>query len=224
MGFFSDLGNSLLGIQSRKENTSTSGRATQQTQLRDLTTTEQGIYDTAANRLMGSLEGMGPEAAASLLEEARQRLFRDSAEQINTTYNEAAARDYSNAASRGVARSSAGDVRADRRTAMRGRDLGLASDRAALGAEQILAQRREDRRREAAALMDHINAIWNQRLQGSKVVSTQTGTTSGLTQSNMTIGNSLMQGLGSYAAGSSSPFLSRFFGGGNSVFGGNDNA
>jgi len=156
--------------------TNTSNVSTQQTHLRKLNSTEQGLRDQSAAGASASMEQMTPEARQQMLDENYKRLYGASSERINTAYDDAGARDYANAASRGAGNTSAGRDRADRQTAYRSRELGLASDQANLGSQEMLLRQRADRRANAAAYMENLRAVWNRQLQGSKVVTTSQGT------------------------------------------------
>jgi len=155
--------------------TNTSSYSTQQTHLREMDDTERGIRDRSATGLMSSMEQMTPEEKERMLGENYQRLYGASSERINTAYDDAAARDYSNAASRGAGNTSAGNDRADRQTAYKSRELGLASDQAGLGSQEMMLRQRADRRANAASYRDTLRNVWNRQLQGSTVVSTGSG-------------------------------------------------
>lgn len=205
MGFFSNLGKGLLGgvggflaggplgaaagfaggllssdPSSRMTNMSANQTSTTQTQLRGLDPTEQGLHDASSAGAMASMQQMTPEAQAQMLQQNREALLSGSNLAINTSYDDAAARQYANEASRGAAGGSTGNARADRQQALRGRELGLASDRATIESQNMMLQQRADRRANAAQYMNNLRDVWNRQLQGSAITTTGSSTSTTL--------------------------------------------
>lgn len=226
MGFFGSLGRGILGAgvgfltggpvgaaaggvsgllsgdsAGRTTNTSnaTSNTATRQTELRDFDTQEQQVVDQAYRGLTS--QGPGVDTG-----EIRDRLYGLSSGAINERYEADAARDYSNRASRGAASSSAGDVRQDRQTALQSRELGRASDRAYISAEELAMRERANQQAEAREYMGRLNSMWNRQLQGSKITTTSSGSSSGQAVAPDTFLPSVAAGLG-YAVGNDNSYL-----------------
>lgn len=205
LGLAGDLLGGAGGGQKQTGATSSSGMTTQQTMLRDWTGKEQALYDQAAAGLAAAGQPMTPEAAAQIRERIYQANFLPQQDAIKEGLATAGATRYSQAARRGAGQSSAtvaGSATDDARAA---RELGLASQNATIAAEnQALAQQQMN----IAASQSYVqtmNALWDQRLKGSKIV---TSNTSSGTSSAESPGGGLLGGIG-YALGNKDSWLNK---------------
>ncbi|MBM3495940.1 MAG: hypothetical protein FJX72_16695 [Armatimonadetes bacterium] len=195
------------GKQKTSSSTGTSGTTTQQTMLRDWTATEQGLYDQAAAGLAAAGQPMTPEAAAAIRERIYQANFLPQRQAIEEGLATAGANRYSQAARRGAGQSSATVAGSATDEARAARELGLASQNATIAAEnQVLAQQQAA----IAASQSYVqtmNALWDQRLKGSKIV--QSSTSSGHSSSETRQpGGGLLGGIGA-ALGNKDSWLNK---------------
>ncbi len=205
MGFWNSLGKGILGAgagligsggnplgaiaggisgltsggdtSSSTQSQQTSG--SRQTQLRDYTPEEQALFDQAQQGLMASGENLTPEAIEKLRQERYDLLYGSASSEINRSSNLAQQSGYAANARRGLSGSTNTQTMAQGREGDRQRSLGLASTQSHMSADQMVQMEQEQRRANAAAYMDRMNNMWNQRLIGSKVVTTGSGSAAG---------------------------------------------
>ena len=145
---------------------------TEYTQLREFTPQEQSVYDQAIGNLQASGKPLTEQEKQALRERIFAASYNPQAQAIEQGYATAGATDYANAARRGGGFNSASADRADLRTASKSRELGRAADSATLTAENQILQEQENRRMASASALDQMNAMWDARLKGSKIVRT----------------------------------------------------
>jgi hypothetical protein len=234
MGFFSKVGKGLLGAgvgfltggpagavaggvsgllsgdssaRTSSQSSSYNNTSSQQTELRKWTGQEQQVVNQA-------YEGLRAGGQEVDKDEIYNQIFGLSSGAINDQYSRAGAQDQANRASRGASSGSTGDVRDDRRNAMQARELGDASSRAKLSAEEFALQAKADQRAAAQLQLAKLDSMWKQRLQGSKIIKTSSGTSTGESVAPDTFGASIAAGLG-YAANSDQSYYNTNLSGNN---------
>lgn len=205
LGLAGDLLGGAGGGAKQSTSTGATGTTTQQTMLRDWTAQEQSLYDQAAAGLAASGQQMTPEAAAQIRERIYQANFLPQQQAIQEGLATAGANRYSQAARRGAGQSSATVAGSATDEARAAREVGLASQNATIAAEnQVLAQQ-QMQQQAAQSYVQTMNALWDQRLRGSKIVSTNASTGSSNTEQP---GGGLLGGLG-YALGNKDSWLNQ---------------
>lgn len=176
LGLAGDLLGGAGGGGSQSGSQSGSSTSTQQMQLRDWSAQEQSLYNQAAAGLAASGQPMTPEAEAAIRKRIYDANFQPQQQAIQEGLATAGANRYSQAARRGAGQSSAtvaGSATDDARAA---RELGLASQNATISAEnQVLAQQ-QAQIQASQSYVQTMNALWDQRTKGSKIVTSNSST------------------------------------------------
>ena len=203
MGLAGDLLGGAGGGAKQSGSQSQSGTSTQQMQLRDWSSQEQALYNQAAAGLAASGQPMTPAAEAAIRKRIYDANFLPQQQAIQEGLATAGANRYSQAARRGAGQSSAtvaGSATDDARAA---RELGLASQNATISAENQLLAQQQQQIQASQSYIQTMNALWDQRTKGSKIV--QTTSSSGSSEAKQP-GGGLLGGLG-YALGNKDSWL-----------------
>ncbi len=205
LGLAGDLLGGAGGGGSQSGSQSGSSTSTQQMQLRDWSAQEQSLYNQAAAGLAASGQPMTPEAEAAIRKRIYDANFQPQQQAIQEGLATAGANRYSQAARRGAGQSSAtvaGSATDDARAA---REVGLASQNATISAEnQVLAQQ-QAQIQASQSYVQTMNALWDQRTKGSKIVTSNTSTASANESKD---GGGIWGGIG-YALGNKDSWLNK---------------
>ena len=185
----------------------TSGSSTQQTIMRDWSPAEQTAYNQAMAGLAQSGQPVTPEAEAAIRKRIYDANFLPAQQQIQQGLANSAAQNYSLAARRGAGQTSAAVARGGTDAAMAAREIGLASQNATIAAENQVMAQEQLRMQNVQNYIQQMNALWDARIKGSKIVTTNTGTSS-QTQQQSTDGGGLLGGIG-YALGNKDSWLNQ---------------
>jgi len=202
LGAGAGLVSGLMTGSSAGRTTNVNNVSTRQTQLRKWTDDEARVVDSVMQRLGLAVENMNPADAEATRQEIYDRLYGLRSQEIKDNFSSRAAEDYANRASRGAANTSAGNVQADRRAAMESRELGRASTESDIASREIGLREQAGTQAAINSYLGTLGQMWQQRLQGSKIV--QTG--SGVTMAPDTFLPSISAGLG-YAVGNEDSYL-----------------
>jgi hypothetical protein len=204
LGLAGDLLGGAGGGQSQTGSQSGGGTSTQQTQMRDWSATEESLYNQAAAGLAASGQPMTPAAEAAIRKRIYDANFLPQKQAIEDGLATAGANNYSQAARRGAGQSSATVAGSATDAARAAREVGLASQNATISAEnQVLAQQQQVQA--SQSYVQTMNALWDQRTKGSKIVTTNSSNASSSQQSP---GGGLLGGIG-YALGNKDSWLNK---------------
>lgn len=207
LGLAGDVLGGMGGSNSATSSGSTSGVNTQTTELRAWTPAEQTALDNAMAGLAQSGVPMTPEIEAALRERIFQANYQPAAQAINQGLQTGQATDYANAARRGAGASSATVTGGKIQEARAATALGTAAQNATISAENAYLAEEQNRRAAATSYIDTMNSLWSNRLHGSKIVNTSSGTsTSTGTEGGGSLTEQVLGGLGS-ALGNKDSFL-----------------
>lgn len=183
MGLAGDLLGGAGGGSQQSGSQSQSGTSTQQMQLRDWSGKEEALYNQAAAGLAASGQPMTPAAEAAIRKRIYDANFLPQQDAIQEGLATAGANRYSQAARRGAGQSSAtvaGSATDDARAA---RELGLASQNATIAAENQVMAQQQQQMQASQNYIQTMNALWDQRTKGSKIVTSNSSTSSASEQS-----------------------------------------
>jgi hypothetical protein len=197
LGLAGDLLGGAGGGQSQTASQSGSSTSTQETQLRDFSAKEQSLYNQAAAGLAASGQPMTPAAEAAIRKRIYDANFLPQQQAIENGLATAGANRYSQAARRGAGQSSATVAGSATDAAVAAREVGLASQNATIAAETQLQA--------SQSYIQTMNALWDQRTKGSKIVTTNSSNASSSQQSP---GGGLLGGIG-YALGNKDSWLNK---------------
>lgn len=181
------VGGAVLGIAGdllagggggQKQTASGSGTSTQQTMLRDWTPAEQSVYEQAMAGLAASGQPITPEAEAEIRQRIYNANFLPQKQAIEQGLATSAAQNYSLAARRGAGQTSAAAASGATDAAVAARETGLAAQNATISAENQLMAEKQLRMQNVQSYLAQVNALWDARLKGSKVVTTNSSSQS----------------------------------------------
>lgn len=235
MGFFSGLGklvkgavglatggvgNAVLGVagdllagggggqkQSGSSSTGASGTSTQQTMLRDWSPEERAVYEQAMAGMAASGQPMTPAAEAEIRKRIYDANFLPAQQAIQQNLATGAAQNYSLAARRGGGQTSAVQGQGATDVATAGRLTGEASQNATIAAENQLLAEKQMQMQNTQNYLSQINAMWDARLKGSKVVTSNSS--SGYSTSESSIPGGGIGGAIGYALGNKDSWLNK---------------
>jgi hypothetical protein len=205
LGLAGDLLGGAGGGQSQTASQSSGGSSTQQMQLRDFTATEESLYNQAAAGLAASGQPMTPAAEAAIRKRIYDANFLPQQQAIENGLATAGANRYSQAARRGAGQSSATVAGSATDAAVAAREVGLASQNATIAAENQLLAQQQAQLQASQSYIQTMNALWDQRTKGSKIVTTNSSNASSSQQSP---GGGLLGGIG-YALGNKDSWLNK---------------
>jgi hypothetical protein len=186
---------------------SASGTQTQQTQLRDWNPAEQAAYENAMAGLASAGKVPTPEEQAALRERIFNANYQPAAQAIQQGLATTQAQGYANAARRGAGSNSATVTGGKIQEARAATALGNAAQEATLAAESTAMAQEQIRQQAATNYIQQMNALWDARLKGSKVVSTNSSTSSAASsEGERSLGERILGGIGS-AIGNKDSYL-----------------
>jgi len=203
---------------SASRTTSSSGShnstSTRSVDLNPYSRREAGIVGQSERGIAELQGGASPEDLDARRQEAYDRLYGLSSDRINEASRAAGERDYGNRARRGAASGSAGIRTDQQRSAMTQRELGTASNQAALSAEDLVARDEQMRLQNIESYRATLRDMWRKRLEGSSITTTNQGTSSGSAVTPDTTMPSLAAGMGNALTDDSSWLNTNLLGGG----------
>ncbi len=192
---------------------SSSSSSTEQMQLRKWSTKEQEVVNLAMNRLGLANKQMTPEEREKIEGDIYDSIYGLASDAITSGYQGATAEQHALAARRGGSDTSKSKEDQLLGKARLGRELGLASQSAKLGAREAFLAESADRRMNASLSLNTLDSMYRQRALGSKIV--RTGSSTGTVTQPDRFMSSAAKGL-SAALGDSDSWInnSGLFGGG----------
>lgn len=203
LGLAGDLLGGAGGGAKQSGSQSQFGASSQQMQLRDWSSQEQALYNQAAAGLAASGQPMTPAAEAAIRKRIYDANFLPQKQAIEEGLATAGANRYSQAARRGAGQSSATVAGSATDEARAARELGLASQNATISAENQVMAQQQMQQQASQSYIQTMNALWDQRTKGSKIVTSNSSTGSASEQSP---GGGIWGGLG-YALGNKDSWL-----------------
>lgn len=211
-GLFGGGGNESSQTQN-SSSTSTTG-----VNARDWTGQEQGALDNAFGSMANA--NMTPEQAAAMEHDIYGNLFGAGKQQIDNTYNQGAAQNYSQAARRGGGNTSRTGELDRTNLKSKANDTANLSAQSQLQAQQMRQQEEANMRANSQVALQQLNSLWQNRLASSSVTTTTDSVGGGSYSGPDTFYQDAASSLGGVAADGGfdgvNDWMSGLFGGGDS--------